>query len=253
MLLRRVTEHVKAQNWTAVSLDFVIVVIGVFVGLQVSSWNDERVERHQERGYLIRLHEDILASANGIDADNTFLKLQLSDQERILTALDACDVDEDDQRAIQRGINSLGFLNAPNFFRRTYDELSASGRMDIIHSDKIKAELAGIVADVEFREKVAESVFRLVEHHRFIIEEQVRYDLSRPVEGSEYEVAVDYDLQQLCKQPKNAAAISAISFYTRDRLNAFSELHHRYSSFLPVLENELLSRWGYDVGGIQSQ
>ena len=29
MLLRRITEHVKAQNWTAVALDFVIVVVGV--------------------------------------------------------------------------------------------------------------------------------------------------------------------------------------------------------------------------------
>ena len=36
MLLRRVTEHVRDQNWTAVGVDFVIVVIGVFVGIQVS-------------------------------------------------------------------------------------------------------------------------------------------------------------------------------------------------------------------------
>ncbi|NOX96425.1 MAG: hypothetical protein GXP04_15435 [Alphaproteobacteria bacterium] len=43
MLLRRITEHVKAQNWFAVGLDFLIVVIGVFVGLQVSNWNDARL------------------------------------------------------------------------------------------------------------------------------------------------------------------------------------------------------------------
>jgi hypothetical protein len=30
MLLSRVVEHVKAQNWTAIVIDFVIVVIGVF-------------------------------------------------------------------------------------------------------------------------------------------------------------------------------------------------------------------------------
>jgi len=28
MILRRVIEHVKAQNWFAVALDFVIVVVG---------------------------------------------------------------------------------------------------------------------------------------------------------------------------------------------------------------------------------
>ena len=39
MLLGRVIAHVKAQNWTAVALDFLIVVMGVFIGLQVSNWN----------------------------------------------------------------------------------------------------------------------------------------------------------------------------------------------------------------------
>jgi len=35
MLLRRITKHVKDQNWFAVGLDSLIVVDGVFVGLQV--------------------------------------------------------------------------------------------------------------------------------------------------------------------------------------------------------------------------
>jgi hypothetical protein len=42
MILRRIPEHVKAQNWFAVGIDFFIVVVGVFVGLQVSNWNDRR-------------------------------------------------------------------------------------------------------------------------------------------------------------------------------------------------------------------
>jgi hypothetical protein len=39
MLLRRMTHHVKAQNWFAVALDFVIVVAGVFLGIQIGNWN----------------------------------------------------------------------------------------------------------------------------------------------------------------------------------------------------------------------
>lgn len=31
MLLRRITQHVKDQNWTAVALDFCIIVIGIRV------------------------------------------------------------------------------------------------------------------------------------------------------------------------------------------------------------------------------
>jgi hypothetical protein len=45
MLLRRVIEHVRTQNWTAVALDFVIVVVGVFIGIQVANWNERQAER----------------------------------------------------------------------------------------------------------------------------------------------------------------------------------------------------------------
>ncbi len=58
MILRRVIEHVKAQNWFAVFLDFVIVVAGVFVGLQVQEWNQGRLERQQARVFVERLTRD---------------------------------------------------------------------------------------------------------------------------------------------------------------------------------------------------
>lgn len=45
MILRRITKHVKDQNWFAVGLDFLIVVIGVFIGLQVNTWNEARQDR----------------------------------------------------------------------------------------------------------------------------------------------------------------------------------------------------------------
>ena len=50
MLLRRVIEHVKSQNWTAIALDFVIVVVGVFIGIQVSNWNELPLIRETRTG-----------------------------------------------------------------------------------------------------------------------------------------------------------------------------------------------------------
>jgi len=37
MLLRRVIQHFRQQEWTAIGIDFLIVVVGVFMGIQVSN------------------------------------------------------------------------------------------------------------------------------------------------------------------------------------------------------------------------
>ena len=59
MLLCRITEHVQDQNWFAVLIDFFIVVIGVYVGIQVSNWNEERRDAARAGEYLARLHADL--------------------------------------------------------------------------------------------------------------------------------------------------------------------------------------------------
>ena len=247
MLLQRIYTQLTRQNWTAVFVELLVVAVGIFMGLQASNWNDDRIERTLERGYLVRLHEDILASAKGIERDNEGLVEQLADQATILAALDSCEVAASNRLAVQRGIASLGFINPPRLLRRTVDDLAASGRMGIIQSDAIKEELASIVAEVEWRDNVMESILRITNHHRALIEEQVRFDVSRPLGGPEWAVAVEFDISALCSQPRNAAAISTISFYTRDRLIAFRKLAVRYRAFLPMIEDELQSRWGYTV------
>ena len=248
MFFRRVFVHITQNNWTAVGIELLVVVVGVFVGLQASNWNDGRVERAQERGYLIRLHEDFSESARGLKSDIGFLEEQLSYQASVLTALDACHVDEESEERVSFGLVSLGFFNPPRFFRRTVDELAASGRLNIVQSEEIRAKLARIVALVEFREKVMPTLYRRLEHHLFFVQGQLRFDLSGPFTESILAVPVRFDIQELCKQPRNAAAISAISLISNDRLNASSQLHALYIDFMPLIENELRARWDYDIG-----
>ena len=59
MILRRLTANLKAQNWTAVAIDFLIVVVGVFVGIQASNWNQARVERAETQRLLMRIEPEI--------------------------------------------------------------------------------------------------------------------------------------------------------------------------------------------------
>ena len=62
MILRRITEHVKAQNWFAVGLDFVIVVIGVGVAMFGQQWLSDRQQRADMAVAEIALQTDLFAN-----------------------------------------------------------------------------------------------------------------------------------------------------------------------------------------------
>jgi hypothetical protein len=55
MILRRLTENLRAQNWTAISIEFLIVVVGVFVGTWVANWNQERTTKAETRRMVAQL------------------------------------------------------------------------------------------------------------------------------------------------------------------------------------------------------
>ena len=78
MILRRITEHVKAQNWFAVGIDFFIVVIGVFIGIQVSNWNNARADYQREVQYLENLADDIQEEAAALEEVRRALLIRIS-------------------------------------------------------------------------------------------------------------------------------------------------------------------------------
>ncbi|HVF35321.1 MAG TPA: hypothetical protein VND91_08355, partial [Candidatus Saccharimonadia bacterium] len=59
MILRRVVAHFRRQEWTAIGIDLVIVVLGVVIGIQVSNWNQRRVVDQQAAAFTEHLKADL--------------------------------------------------------------------------------------------------------------------------------------------------------------------------------------------------
>lgn len=59
MILRRFSQSLKEQNWTAIAVEFVLLVAGVFLGIQAANWNEERSERALVRGHLSEILQDL--------------------------------------------------------------------------------------------------------------------------------------------------------------------------------------------------
>jgi hypothetical protein len=39
VILQGITRHLSTRDWSAVAIEFLIVVVGIFVGREVSNWN----------------------------------------------------------------------------------------------------------------------------------------------------------------------------------------------------------------------
>lgn len=127
MILRRITEHVRDQNWTAIGIDFLIVVVGVFIGIQMSNWNETRSEIARERLLLGELRAELAESIEQLTIKQDAYNQVGSSGERSIAFLDgghecgdACwDVIVDFFHASQWQLISVS--------RSTYDEMRRNG------------------------------------------------------------------------------------------------------------------------------
>ena len=139
MLLRRVTEHVKQQNWFAVTIDFFIVVLGVFIGLQVANWNAARDARTDEQALILRLEADFEVITSIFDDTLEVLPTYL-DATRNLVAVARGEIELPEYQLKSSAYWSQS-LGRPPLRSTTYDQLVSSGDFSLIRDATLRDAL----------------------------------------------------------------------------------------------------------------
>ncbi len=52
MIIRRILDALRKPEWGTALIEFLIVVIGIFLGLQISNWNEDRKAEAEGHFYL---------------------------------------------------------------------------------------------------------------------------------------------------------------------------------------------------------
>ena len=139
MILRRIAEAFRRQDWFTVFIETMIVVVGVFVGLQVNNWNAARIENDQSRIFTQTLKNDLRADAMLYRGVADYYGAVRDNGECALSALDGEKPLSDEELVICAYRASQVALVSIN--RSTYDELVSTGRINLI-ADKAFREAA---------------------------------------------------------------------------------------------------------------
>ena len=142
MALRRVVEHAKAQNWFAVMLDFFIVVIGVFVGIEVANWNQARQDRQEERRYYSQLLVDLRSDLETFSRAEKRADLFDEAAQLVIDRLGGKAPPQVSSGRMAISIHRAGWIYIPYASRGTYNELVSTGNLGLLRNPELKSEIA---------------------------------------------------------------------------------------------------------------
>jgi len=218
MILRHLSRSVRKQNWFDVVLEIVIVVVGIFIALQVDSWNSERKERALENQYLTRLHADMVGTLEDQHANDGWDRRQIDAQEIVLRSLRSGELKDQDRDLFGRGLMFLGAINPRGLRWSTVEELKSTGNLTILQSIELRELIGAVETSYQRWSQIIAGEEMVLTAHK--IELQKRFEATAYGLNYSEPTEIHYDFEELVTD--------------RELLNIISNAHAR-----SVLINEM--------------
>ena len=152
MILRRLTTAFRKQDWFTVGVETLIVVFGVFIGLQVNNWNAARVAGSDAADLLSRLRIEAQETRTDIADYIALNELILTDAKRLAVRLgdsETCLAMDDEMKSLILGI---GDFPPPRFSLTSANEALKTGRLSLVGSPQIRDSVREMADQMAFME-----------------------------------------------------------------------------------------------------
>lgn len=213
MLLRRFMRQLKRQDWMAVAIEFGTVVFGVFFGLQVSEWNQARLDRAMERAYIARISSDIARSRAQIVVSNEAMRVQADGATLALRSLDACEVPLAARDTFARALYNLGKFDTATLDQTAIEELKSTGRSSVLRSVELREALSALSRAVELQHRIEPQFLDRTSPFVNYIQFLVPFDVQSPEMSAGATMTWDrmqIDLAEVCADERFRASVSAV-------------------------------------------
>ncbi len=148
MLLRRFVEALRRQDWTTALIEFLIVVVGIFIALQVDNWAQAVAARNAEKAALERLFSEAQKANEEIQIRAERTKRINGARRSAIAFVDSIAPVPENTLPIKVGINTLSQFPQLVVVNVVYDELRSSGQLQLIRDAEIRDSLASLYASI---------------------------------------------------------------------------------------------------------
>lgn len=187
MILNRMRERFRSQDWFGVGLELLIVVLGVFLGLQASNWNEGRIESETGRSYRERLAGDFRSNQNDLDARGGYYRSVKAHALDTLAELQNPSANAGEQFLIDA--YQATQITVRPVKRSAWDEILTVGALNIVGDQKYRET----VADYYLLVEASEATFRATTPYRQRMRRLMPYAVQRRILDRCPEVVVGDD------------------------------------------------------------
>ena len=158
MILRRIAEGIKNQDWFVVGVEVMIVVVGIFIGLQVDDWNEDRKERAEEQNILENLRNEVSNNIESYRTNSDALEAEQALYVSYYDYLTGARNGRPDKNDLLGVLCRVGLGQEATYDNTIYEELIQTGRTAIISDEEVRAALSQYKRVQDDREAAFEDV-----------------------------------------------------------------------------------------------
>jgi hypothetical protein len=136
MILRRLSQSLKEQNWTAITVEFALLVLGVYLGIQAANWNAARDSDRRSSVFTQRLKADLRIEAWNFEMLIGYYGQVQANARRSVDALTGHG-DQSDEALLVAAFRATQY-NDNTRQRATYDELTSTGELALIRDGTLR-------------------------------------------------------------------------------------------------------------------
>ena len=158
MIISRITQAIKDQNWSTITVEILVVIVGILIGLQVDDLNNTRLDRAEARYYTNRLIQELDETLDLISAEVDLAGQVLTATAEAATMIRKGAITEDNRQYFEENFSQAFYLPDYRFPVRALSDLRATGRLAIFEDDAVREQL------VQYEEfsSFGETQFRVV-------------------------------------------------------------------------------------------
>lgn len=146
MILQRMADAIRTQNWFTVIIEILIVVIGIFLGLQVTEWNQARKANLQNQIAMAQLDEDINEALANIDFAVITHQQHIARGKLALRYLNGEDILAEHQTEIEDAFQIMHQLPKPQLLSGHLDSILSGSTAQLITDQAIQRELTTLAS-----------------------------------------------------------------------------------------------------------